>query len=401
MIAMREKIHIGNIVLALYFLLAPFEDILNFGPGTVLKYIALIYIIFSSIYLFRNRVKIKKNDSMIWFIIIMMLICSSSVVWSINPLVSFKRNVAYLLLMGFFLVTYIVNCNKREFIMIEISIIAGGVALALYMLIFNRELLFNEYGRAVLTEGGGPNGLAAFMVLPLFVTLGKVFESKHIKKMIYSLFTGLLFFLILMTGSRGALLGLVFACAIWLLKNFRKDNRIQLLYFLGLTGAMLYFVFPLLPESIVLRLFSLDSFTRDFNQILSRSTIWKDTIRYIIPNSPLLGYGSGCAPEILYNIRGYYMGTHNTYLNMLVEYGIVFLPIFMLFLKGIYKNISYQRNISKTMVFSAILVIIFFLDSFAFKSLWNVLIYCILGNRANLKPEVKNNYELDSIQRQK
>lgn len=386
MIVIKEKIHIENIVLSLYFLLAPFEDVLNFGQGTVLKYIAFIYITLSSCYILRNRVIINKNDSMIWFVIIMMLICSFSVVWSINPLASLERNISYLLLMGLFLVTYIRNCNKCEFVMIEISIIVGGMALVIYMLVFNRELLFSEYGRAVLTEGGGPNGLAALMVLPLFVTLGKAFKSKYNKKILYSVFTGLLFFIVLMTGSRGALLGLVIACVIWLFKNFRKDDWKHLLYFFVLTAAIIYFVLPFLPESIVLRLFSLDSFSRDFSQVLSRSVIWKDTIKYIIPSSPLLGYGSGCAAEVLLSICGYYMGTHNTYLNMLVEYGILFLPIFMLFLRKIYRNISYQRNTPKTMVFTAILVIIFFLDSFAFKSFWNVLMYSVLGYRANYKP---------------
>lgn len=53
---------------------------------------------------------------------------------------------------------------------------------------------------------------------------------------------------------------------------------------------------------------------------------------------PIIGYGSGVASYVLAGVYGYLKGVHNTYLNMILEYGFIALPIF------IFLYIAYIRN---------------------------------------------------------
>lgn len=379
-----EKISIENFLLLIYFFFVAFEEMLNFGQGTLLKYVAFVYCVFAGIKIYRNNMKIRFGDPIILCSVLLMTVSISSVLWSIDQLLSFNRISNYLLLQTFFLITYTNNCNSKEFALIEKGIVAGGVFLCIFILVFNQDILYSDLGRATVVEGGGPNGLAAFLVLPLFIILGTVIKSGSFVKNFYALWVILLSYILLMTGSRGAFVGAILGIFVLFYKRF---NRIRVAQFAWLLFFLIisYFVIIQLPETIMVRYFTIDSFTSDYTRDdLTRTNIWIYFIDWVIPASPLLGYGAGTAPLALSNtVSDYYMGTHNTYLNMIVEYGIIGLPIFLFFLLNIYKNIIQQKNPTKMAVFLCILVVIFFLDSFPMKAFWNVLIYSTLGYKRN------------------
>lgn len=370
----RENLSGENIILALYFLLAPFEYMLNFGFGTINRYLAILYMGLIFIKIYKNNIKIKKHDGIIFSIIIMIIIPILSVLWALDTNVAIKRNGAYILLSVMFLVTYVRKSNCRELDLINKCIIASGVLLSVYMLSLNRELLF--IGRAVLTEESGPNGLAAHLLLPFILSLSIAFKSKKNRRVLNYLFSGLMLFIVLMTGSRGALLAFGTGILILIRKYFKNSkitNVIKIILGSILVGIV---IFQFIPKEIMLRYFGEDSFSKDLISQKSRTFIWRDTINYLIPERPILGYGSGNSSVAMEKIRGYPMITHNTYLNMIVEYGMLFIPIFIIFIYSFYKKIkTLKQDYFSMALLISMLVISFFLNTYSFKSFWNVFIY--------------------------
>ena len=97
---------------------------------------------------------------------------------------------------------------------------------------------------------------------------------------------------------------------------------------------------------------------------------------------PLWGYGAGVPGYILIDFYGYIKGVHNTYLNIILEYGIIGITFFILFIYYIYSNIKKNGEILCNAILISMLVIIFFLDSFEKKYFWNAMMFItIISNR--------------------
>lgn len=380
-----KNISVTNIVLALYLFLTPFEDMLNFGFGTVNRYLAILYIVLALMYIYRNNLRIEINNPIIITVFIMLIIQLLSVIWAANKEITLLRNQTYFLLSIMFIISIIRKANINEFKFIKNVISVSGIILAIYMLTINKDLTFS--GRAVLTEGSGPNGLAAHLVLCFFINFNNAIESKGIKCIANWIFSGLIFFVVLMTGSRGGLIAYAFSLLLFFMNYIKKIKIIKLIGIGVMICCIAVIVFQLLPPDIITRYFGENAISRDFYAVMSRSIIWRDSIRYLIPQNPLLGYGSGNSAFIMQRVMGYYMGTHNTYLNMIVDYGILLLPLFIYFIFTLFKKIRVIGDKVALMSLTCILIIAFFLDAYAFRSLWNVFIYIGLLVNANKEQE--------------
>jgi hypothetical protein len=385
----KHKIGIITLIYSIYFLLAPFEDMLNFGAGTILKYIALILIVIIFLNMIRGTLKINLYSSEIILPIVLIIISWASVLWSLNQNVSFSRNITYTLLPMLFVISSIIKLNTKNINFIKKTIILGGVGVFIYILYNYDAFLTNTYGRFTLNENNDPNNLAAQIVLPFFLVLESSFQSNGWKKIFNYSIVGALLFSIFITGSRGALLSILVGGAYIALYELKSKKKLKVIFSIFLFMLVVYLVSLILPETIALRLFSVDSFMRDFEGSGTRSAIWKNAILYVLPNMNIIGVGSGVAPYEMINYFGKIKAIHNTYLNMIIEFGILAFPVFMLFLFSLFKKIKF-KNKFYTGAFLAMLVVIFFLDSFAKKFFWNLLIYLIIYHNSSRSTEVHN-----------
>lgn len=391
----KQKIGIITLLYSLYFFLAPFEDMLNFGAGTMLKYIAFILIVIIFLNMIKGTLKINLYSSEIILPVILIIISWASVLWSSNQNVSFSRNITYTLLPMLFIISSIIKFNTKNINFIKKIIILGGLGVFIYILYNYNAFMSNTYGRFTLNGNNDPNNLAAQIILPFFLMLEFSSYSSGWKRIFSFSIVGALLFSIFITGSRGAILSILVGYSYIILYDLKSKKKIKAIFSVFILITVIYLVSLALPDNIVSRIFKLDSFLSDFEGSGTRSAIWKNVILYVIPNINIIGFGSGVAPYIMINYYGQIKAIHNTYLNMIIEFGILGFPIFMLFLISIFKKVR-LNNKFYTGAFLAMLVVILFLDAYPKKFLWNLLIYLIIYQNSFEAKEVNSGKSTNS-----
>lgn len=361
----------------LYFCIAPFEDLLTGSFGTVAKYLALIIAFFGLTRIKNWSLSLSKSHvCIIWLMVLSVISC----LWAIDFNVAVGRISAYLTVPGICLFVSMLEFSKKEYDAIANSAIVGGVLASLYIISENGTNYLSS-GRITLNENNDPNNLAALLLLPLGLAIGKVFTvSNTLPRLSYMFSVVVMIFVFFLTGSRGGLLGLISFFVAYLLfaKKYKKSSA--LFGVIMLLVVVMIVVIPILPEEIVNRLFN-DSIAGVDGTGSGRTKIWKIVLTKIIPYNFIMGVGPGCMPEALMEFYGYVKGVHNTYLNMLGEYGILGLPAFLVMLYDKWHNQYKLKQYIEAALLVGICVIIFFLDSYAKKFFWNIIMLIIINEK--------------------
>ena len=87
----------------------------------------------------------------------------------------------------------------------------------------------------------------------------------------------------------------------------------------------------------------------------------------------ILGLGPGCVSNKLVSYYGFAKGIHNTYLNMLCEFGILGLPAFLLMIVSILVRSHKRKFYIGMAMLLGICTTILFLDAYAKKFFWNII----------------------------
>ena len=375
LIRKREYTHFYTYFLMVYFLLAPFEDILTSDIGTLGKYLALLIVVVG-IFESSGRIKFsfKEGNLALMYLMVLGLV---SCVWAMYPSVSLSRNSAYLMLPGFYLFVSSLEFSEKEYEKIVHAAVLGGVLVAGYILI-------NGYiarsGRVHLDEGNDPNNLAALLQLPLAMSFRMAMKKQTRFKALYIVIVVLLVFVLLLTGSRGGM----FSTAVFFLAFFlfsKAYKKAGLLVGIAAVAIVVWqFVLPALPEEISARLFETDYGAEMDNG--SRTSIWRIVLRGLLPKMAAYGVGAGCAPYALMEWFRRVKGVHNTYLCMLCEYGVLGLPFFLGFLWIKLRKQIKMSHYTEASLMLCIFVTIFFLDSYAKKFFWNVMMLAAIADKA-------------------
>lgn len=370
------------ILIALYFFLSPLEDVLNFGGGTILRYLAgliVLTILWDDSLSSRSLIINRDIKYVLYFIALGWL----SVIWARDRSYAITRNIAYSLLPILFIFVIKRKYSQSEINVIETAIISGGV-VAVAFIIASQGLSNMMAGRLVIMEESDPNGLAGRLILSLILAIKRIIVSKTLgSKLLNSLTSILLLIICLMTGSRGALLALAVSVTTYAaFMPFENKWRKMIL----LTSALLLawqLINVFLPIDLIERLFEIDSYANSVDSSGQRGEIWKNIFEHVLPNMPLLGYGSGGGPVVLENIYRYRKGVHNTYINNLLEYGVLGLPVLLAFLWRLWRKMRKNKDVFRLCAFTSILVVAFFLDVYANKFFWNMLMYCSIGTTSD------------------
>ena len=206
-------------------------------------------------------------------------------------------------------------------------------------------------GRAGSISSYDPNDFAFVLVglFPVVVTFGIV--ARGVKRYAYLALVGSMILAILLTESRGGLLGL--ACdaiaLIFLMPNARRGQwqfhtpASKIIARLILLALVAVASWQLLPHTARARFESIASLGSDYNTNLSarggRMAIWTRNLPLVL-NRPW-GYGAGAFDTVdgLF-AGGPYRAPHNTFLQALIEVGILG---FVMFIAVIVSTIRYLR----------------------------------------------------------
>lgn len=181
---------------------------------------------------------------------------------------------------------------------------------------------------------GNPNVLAEYLLMLIPFAAALFFTAKKPQAKLFYLVTACILALcLLLTFSRGGLLGLLVAAVFFILLKDRK--LIILLLIAALIGA------AAMPD-VFLQRFSSIGDPQDTSTAY-RLTVWKETLG-MVKDYPLTGVGLGY--QAFQKMYPYYMldrtkrpfHSHNAYLQITAEMGIIGLLAFLWLLAGIFKR---------------------------------------------------------------
>jgi O-antigen ligase len=171
-----------------------------------------------------------------------------------------------------------------------------------------------------------PNIFAEFLImsLPLVIARGlqNISERKYLSGMAFCIPAGAMVVALLMTASRAGWLGFAFGMVVLVL-------LINMKFIIPMAFGGVAMI-PLLPESILQRIGTIGSLSDSSN--LYRYNLWKSSYE-IIHDFFVTGIGTGylafrtITPYYMKNMAPYH--SHNTYIQTMVEFGLVGLLIFL------------------------------------------------------------------------
>lgn len=180
-----------------------------------------------------------------------------------------------------------------------------------------------------------PNIFAEFLIMALPLTFARALrqlsDKKWLSAMMFGVPAGAMVVALLMTASRAGWLGFAFGLVVFVLLINMKF--IIPMFFGGV--AMV----PLLPESILNRISTIGSLSDSSN--LYRYNLWKSSYE-IIHDFFVTGIGTGylafrtITPYYMKNMAPYH--AHNTYIQTMVEFGLVGLVLFLLWCFSLFKE---------------------------------------------------------------
>ena len=209
----------------------------------------------------------------------------------------------------------------------------GGYSSSAWL---DSEMFSGIGGRAVATLEN-PNMLGEYLILILPIAVGMLIGRGEGLRRIPAFFCiGIMGVCLILTWSRGAWLGLIFAALLFLFMWHRRSVWVILAGFASIP------VLPMiLPDSIVSRFTSIGNMTDSSTSY--RVYIWRATINMIEDNLTTgIGIGEG-AWDRLYPLYAY-LGveaaphSHNLYLQIWLELGIIGLLVFVVFLFLLYQS---------------------------------------------------------------
>ena len=330
-----------------------------FAVPFVSTMVSLLLLICTALSLFL-KVAINKNFKLKYFktnawVLVFALVIGICAVTSIS--LEESRNIA--LLMIAFVLSYFVVINTIEnkkqfkFILYVFSIAAVITAFyGLYQYMFGDlysqawldKEMFEDIKMRVYSTFENPNVYGEYLILAIPIIVGLLWTEKGIFKKLFWLGSlGVTMLALALTFSRGCWLGIILAIG---LLAIMIDRRFILL---GIV-ALLFLPF-VLPESIINRFLSIGNMGDSSTSY--RVYIWLGTLA-MLADYWFSGIGLGITSfNTIYPIYSYNNisapHSHNLYLQLVVEFGIVGLIIFLGMLYNFYKetiiSICKKKNI--------------------------------------------------------
>ncbi len=262
------------------------------------------------------------------------------------------------------------------------------VAIVAYIIIVKGVLkLINvSYGlRFTLTIGGvdkDPNYVAGFLCSGLALALYSVLFEKG-KRLLNLILFIVIFVGIVLTGSRGALVT-CFCSSIVLLvglvikykRVFRRENLWKLIIFFSIIAVGIAVGLIMLSSADSFkRIFDIETY---FDNI--RLSIWAEGIKAFYRN-PIIGSGMGASSYYALNGTGNYSSTHNAFLDIIADVGILGMLILICIIAIMIIRCKKNRLLLISYLVAS-LVSLFFLNGFEGLTFWLPMIIAkLISNR--------------------
>lgn len=309
------------------------QSIISTGINISISDIYLVISILFMILIKRDRIIIFKKYY--YLIGIYFFVCMFSFIIADEVKNTFIRFIQYLQYLVFTVIVFsnIRNVKSLKNILYMYTIIATGVGIISIII-----TQLNGYSGPIYVLGYQKNALGAVVGYAIPIIVGLIHLNKYKKRLIIALIINII--TLLLTSSRGAMMGSIFATII-ILAN--KGNIVKKIIAITSLIFIIIVILISLPDNFIDRVFDFDTSSSAY----SRVVIYEDAIDKIREN-PILGQGIGN-----YFIRLGYMNfsqddPNNVFLLSLVETGVIGLIAFISILIYIYyfsiKNAKMFKN---------------------------------------------------------
>ncbi|TDM19511.1 O-antigen ligase family protein [Macrococcoides caseolyticum] len=396
----------GNLLLILIGLFIG-QSIIISGVNFSLSDIFLICYI---IYLIALKVKWINTKVVIFYSLLVSYLLFTSIIitpilWNIEtPFNKIIVELIKLTILFLYLNTGIYLYKVDKFAIVLKSFVFGSIIVSLIGIIVNftneaikSYLFFGDYRfKGLLND---PNLFAVTQIIA--ISLLNFLDIKFYRKFLYFL---ILLIGIVLSGSKTGLICLILFLLLSFVKFYKKINFHLLIRYIFISIIILvlfYFVKDIvLPQSFLNSINRMSSLITDLTTSLNeggseRGDAWGTALK-IISKSLLLGIGLGnylIISEEVYNVK---ILAHNTYLQCLAEWGILFTLIFFLIiilkLIIIFLNKKYTKD-----YYLGELIIYFLMGSFALSLNNSRLFWFILGPFLIIK--ITKNYHFKKDER--
>lgn len=285
----------------------------------------------------------------------------------------------------------------------DAGVISNGTILAsgifTFLVLFSGREMYEGAGKYVFVQQFGdhrviePNYMGALMTLGFCLCIYQLIGPMRVThsipgKAFYIVFSVIIFFGILLSGSRSALVSvLIFGMVILLLTENRRMKKG--LFLMCCAGAVLLAVMVVsgaIPESTYSRLFQ-KTYLDESNSI--RIKDWLYGIK-VMMDSPLTGSGPAMTADLILEKFAYIGDAHNTFITVGIMYGAGVLMLFV-FLLGRMAFRSYRKKDSVLVALMAAMVFEWNIIACQFTvSTWITILICMI---------MVNTDELAAVQR--
>lgn len=364
----------------LYCLSLPFEEAIASSFGSILRFFGILIILYCYFNYLGEPVE-KKNLKLMAPFIVWVFFSALSLIWS-NDYTWWSYFFTIYLFQVMF-VTVVISYGKfLHFDALKLGLIAGAVVASAILMGMPTSSVLNEEGRRTIIlfeKELDPNIVASIILLGIFMVIEKFFNGKRNPVTILILLflvVGMLF-----TGSRGALIAFVLGFGVQLLCQMKKNRTRKRAFFMLLFCLIEVIVaLSVLPQELILSRFSKETLfgiNEYQNGVHNRYTIWKYALS-LVGGSPIIGYGCGnFFPAIATVYRE--CASHNLYILLLVENGVVGLIIFGYGLIQLLVMTYKKELYSAFGMLLSVCIIALSLDSVAYKYFWVCMIVTVIS----------------------
>jgi O-antigen ligase len=316
--------------------------------------------------------------------------------WAVDDSIVLHRLPTAWGLLIFYLAAVSSRISRKQLKIVLMLTVLGGCAAAIWASwsFFHGTFWGGNSSRASLSMDShemDPNFFAAMLLIPLSLSIGMFISSRRwLSKALLAVCAAAAMMAIILTMSRGALVAVVLLAGAYV---FRLGLKMRAFAAVAVVLTLLAIVAP----PTFWKRMQLDDRTASGT---GRTNVWVVAAQ-MIKHHPLGGVGlsnfpaayasyAGAAPHF----EGYYKDSHNSYINILAEQGVVGLTLFLLAvfftlrrLQGAIAALGAARApaillVSCEAALIAVLGSGFFLDLLFSKFVWFLLILCTLIARA-------------------
>lgn len=369
---------------SLALLIIPFEETLSLSIGSVLRIVNLL-VLFTGIVFAVSRGKKAEIRSSTARLCLFYVFMVSSVIWCKYFGLYFDRLSTYSLGVALIVVLQMLEPNESEQDLLVSALWLGGVAVSL-MILYSGSATISIGGRETIVLFGrqvDPNYLSFSIVISSAINFYYLVSREY--KVFVKIVLGFLQFVLASTiialGSRGAFLSTAVVLACMVLNTQYKRNawlKKSILVICALAVASVFYM-SILETGGEMSRFTVDNLLgKGVYGTAKRADIWAHAIEQF-QKRPLLGYGLGSAPSAIAEVYRY-VGTHNSYLMILLEFGIIGFILFCNWQIPWIWNLYHRPNRIYFFMELAVLCFIMFIEGFPTKAFWGVHIVMFVGS---------------------